>query len=141
MLEPLAVEYGCNSILTVLYERRLSNYGVRLLFGDGVLSVAWFDERGNMRGQIVVCKDVIGSPLVRMVWEDSDALVFVHTEDQFKARQVGLPHLEAVGFPVEVVFRYDSAALEASEPWELLLPYAEPQREHLDLLRPAHNSL
>ena len=44
-----------------------------------------------------------------LVWEDSKALVFVHTEDQFKAHEDGLPHTEPVGFPVEGVFLWKSS--------------------------------
>ena len=57
-----------------------------------------------MRGQIVVCNDFIGDELIRVVWEDSEALVFVHTDDQFEAHIKGLPCLEPVGFPIQDVF-------------------------------------
>jgi hypothetical protein len=36
-----------------------------------------------MRGEIVVCKEVIGNQLERVVWKDTDALIFIHTEDLF----------------------------------------------------------
>jgi hypothetical protein len=61
----------------------------------------------NVRGQIVVCKDFTGDLLERLVWEDSERLVFVHTESQFSAHERGNPHLEAVGFPIEDVFVRD----------------------------------
>lgn len=71
----------------------------------------------SMRGQIVVCKDFISDELIRLVWEDSEALIFVHTEDQFKAHEDGLPHLEPVGFPIEDVFMRDDGTGD-------LVPYA-----------------
>ena len=57
-----------------------------------------------MRGEVVVCIDFMGDMLTRLVWEDSEALVFVHTEDQFVAHEKGLPCLEPVGFPLKDVF-------------------------------------
>jgi hypothetical protein len=77
-----------------------------------------------MRGQTVVCKDFIGEPLVRIAWEDSEALVFVHTEDQFCAHESGFQHLAPVGFPIDDVFIYDRDAVQAPDPWPKLKPYA-----------------
>jgi hypothetical protein len=76
-----------------------------------------------MLGQIVVCKDFMGKPLVRKVWEDSEALIFIHTEDQFQAHELGLPHLETVGFPVSDVFIHEDRDLTAERLWDELKPY------------------
>ena len=57
-----------------------------------------------MRRQVVVYKYFIGDMNSLIVWEDSEALIFVHTADQYKAHEDGLPHLEPVGFPVQDVF-------------------------------------
>jgi hypothetical protein len=81
-----------------------------------------------MRGQVVVCKDVIGDALIRTVWEDKDGLVFIHTEDQYEARLRGRPHLEAVGFPLEDVFvhtSHASHALDEETCWDKLRPYQQ----------------
>lgn len=57
------------------------------------------------------------------MWEESAALIFVHTEDQFKAHERGVPHLEPVGFPVEDVFRWESSNEGGNVAWEDLEPY------------------
>jgi hypothetical protein len=82
-----------------------------------------------MRGQTVVCKDFTGGALIRITWEDSAALVFVHTDDQFTAHQGGLPHLAPVGFPIEDVFIYNEEAVQAPDPWSKLTPYEVNARE------------
>jgi hypothetical protein len=78
-----------------------------------------------MRGQVVVCKDFIGMPLVLHVWEDSCDLVFAHSKDQYESHLKGNPHLEPVGFPIEDVFLFDEAALSLPDPFSRLTPYAE----------------
>ena len=96
-----------------------------------------------MRGQLVVCKDVIGEPIVLRVWEDGDGVVYVHSFDQFDAHIAGLPHLAAVGFPIEDVFEYDEAALGQQQPFTGLKPYtrdlpiketAPPEGSHVELV-------
>jgi hypothetical protein len=60
-----------------------------------------------VRGQTVLCKEFNGCLIERLIWEDSGALILIHTDDQFRAHFAGLPHLEPVGFPVEDVFVRD----------------------------------
>lgn len=71
-----------------------------------------------MRGQLVVCREFNGVLIERTVWEDTESLVFIHTEDQFEAHTGRKPYLEPVGFPVNDVF----IPAEAGD-WERLLPY------------------
>lgn len=63
------------------------------------------------RGQIVVCKEFSGGRIVRVVWDASDSLVFIHDDEQFRLRMSGQPHLEPVGFP-----RCDVAATAEERP-------------------------
>lgn len=70
-----------------------------------------------MRGDVVVCKDVIGNFLELLVWEDLGRIVFVHTQDQFPAHTARNPHLEPVGFPVHDVFKREEGSGK-------LVPYA-----------------
>ena len=70
-----------------------------------------------MRGQVVVYMYVIGHHLKRIVWEDSEALILVHTEDQFIAHEKGILFLEPVGFTIKDVFNYVQQALESDDPW------------------------
>jgi hypothetical protein len=72
-----------------------------------------------MRGQLIVCKDFSGELLERVVWQDSAALIFIHTADQFDAHLHSRPHLEPVGFPVQDVFMKSPES-------EGLLPYGCP---------------
>jgi hypothetical protein len=81
-----------------------------------------------MRGQIVVCKDVIGTPLVRVVWDSSERLIFVHTQDQFDRRMSGEDFLDPVGFPIEDVFNLNETvlaecAVDGNTPWNELAVY------------------
>ena len=81
-----------------------------------------------MRGQPVVCKDVSGTPIVRVEWESQNGLIFIHDQKQFEKRLSGESHLEPVGFPIEHVYLYDKVALDQAErdgipPWSLLVPY------------------
>ena len=92
-----------------------------------------------MSGQTVVCKYFTCEKLLRLVWQDEGALIFAHSEDQYDSRIKGNLHLEAVGFQLEDVFEYDTMALGASDPWSLLIPYANAQRDHLDTLRNAQS--
>ena len=64
-----------------------------------------------MRGQVVVCKDFNGAMIELVVWEDSAALIFIHSEDQFKTHSDAMLHLELVGFRVEDVFIYNSTTI------------------------------
>ncbi len=77
-----------------------------------MLSVASSAGVEIMRGQNVVCKEFNGGMIEALAWEDSGALIFIHTEAQFKAHLAGLPHLEPVGFPVEDVFIKDETSGE-----------------------------
>jgi hypothetical protein len=77
----------------------------------------------NMRGQTVVCKDFIGDMICLIVWEDSGALIFVHTADQYKAHSEGLPHLDPVGFPVEDVFLWKAESESGNLDRNELEPY------------------
>jgi hypothetical protein len=76
-----------------------------------------------MRGQVVVCRDFMGVPLVRKVWEEGKSLVFIHTDDQFEAHAKGLPFLEPVGFPLKDVFFHAPAIVDSRDRWSLLRPY------------------
>lgn len=90
-----------------------------------------------MRGQVVVCRNFMGDALVRLVWEDSMELVFIHSEDQYEAHSKGHPFLEPVGFPREDVFLASGDAVQASEPWQKLIPYSPQDEPNLDQLRGA----
>jgi hypothetical protein len=81
-----------------------------------------------IKGQVVVCKDVIGLPIVRVVWDSNDSLVFIHTREQFDLRMSGEAHLEPVGFPKEDVFVMDEDVLADAKrsgelPWPRLAVY------------------
>lgn len=93
-----------------------------------------------MRGQTVVCKDFMGTPLVRVLWEESGDLIFIHTEDQFQARRNGLPCLDAVGFSTDDVFEYNEAALQATDPWGELTPYRASLDRNLEASRNAQRT-
>jgi hypothetical protein len=55
--------------------------------------------------EIVVCKDLMGNQLERVIWEDTEAPILIYIEGQFSAHKAGSPHLEPFGFPVQDVFK------------------------------------
>jgi hypothetical protein len=81
-----------------------------------------------MKGELVVVKDVNGSPLVRRVWDCSENGVYIHSEEEWQKRINGEKSLEPVGFPIEDVFQYDAKAkaeLASQKPsWEKLTPFS-----------------
>lgn len=47
------------------------------------------------------------------MWTDSTSLVFVHTNEQLEAHEIGISYLEPVGFPIEDVYvRHSSGELQ-----------------------------
>jgi hypothetical protein len=79
-----------------------------------------------MRGQVVVCKDVDGNPLVRKVWDHSATAVFIHDDEEWEKRMRGERHLEPVGFPARDVFTAaDLSLLSTPINWAALQPYSD----------------
>ena len=81
-----------------------------------------------MRGEVVVCKQFNGFHIVRVVWDVSVRLIFIHDEEQFSRRMKGEIYLDPVGFPADDVFIYDEALLaecqqKGEDPWSKLTPY------------------
>lgn len=60
--------------------------------------------------EVVVCKDFIWNQLQRVVWEDTETLILIHTEDKFFAHYAGFPYLEPVGFPIQDVFKRENGS-------------------------------
>ena len=67
------------------------------------------------RGQLVVCKDVDGKPLIRFVWSSNERGVFILSESEYRKRLIGQQSLEPVGFPATDVFLYDADNKEILE--------------------------
>lgn len=56
------------------------------------------------------------------MWEDSSSLIYVHSEDQFKANEDSQPHLETICFPVGDVYTFESNEIGQEIDWRHLEP-------------------
>ena len=68
----------------------------------------------NIQGQQVVVRGFSGQPLIRKVWEVTEAAVFVCTDKNFQRLVEGYDALWPVGFPREDVFQFDPEVLNST---------------------------
>jgi hypothetical protein len=80
-----------------------------------------------MRCQPIVCRQLDGETTVGRVWEDSETVISIHTEDQYQSHEKWLPHLEPVGFLLRHVFIHNPEVLTLADLWNSLDLY-RPER-------------
>lgn len=66
-----------------------------------------------MRGDFVIVRAFGDIPLVRIVWDETDKIIYITNEEQYALLSAGKPALEPVGFPWEDVFIYDEEMANA----------------------------
>ena len=81
-------------------------------------------NRDYHKGDKVIVRTFRGQPLIRRVWEVAQDVVFICSEENYKALSSGEDGLLPVGFPREYVYRYNAKIDIENVVWNQLNTYA-----------------